>query len=64
VPPSTPSRQHDQSASPLVAAEFTTMQCPCPLSVDGKALFDLEKVPVTRYRYRANIPTPWALNPA
>jgi RNA-directed DNA polymerase len=35
-----------------------------PLSVDGKALFNLETVPVTRYRYRANIPTPWALTPA
>ncbi|WP_222270873.1 reverse transcriptase domain-containing protein [Modestobacter marinus] len=35
-----------------------------PLSADGKALFNLESVPVTRYRYRANIPTPWALDPA
>jgi RNA-directed DNA polymerase len=35
-----------------------------PLSADGKALFNLETVPVTRYRYRGNIPTPWALIPA
>ena len=35
-----------------------------PLSADGKALFTLESVPVTRYRYRPNIPTPWALTPA
>jgi RNA-directed DNA polymerase len=35
-----------------------------PLSADGKTLFNLETVPVTRYRYRANIPTPWALTPA
>jgi RNA-directed DNA polymerase len=34
-----------------------------PLSADGKALFNLEAVPVTRYRYRGNIPTPWALPP-
>jgi RNA-directed DNA polymerase len=34
-----------------------------PLSADGKALFNLEAVPVTRYRYRGNIPTPWALSP-
>ena len=32
-----------------------------PLSADGKDLFNLEAVPVTRYRYRGNIPTPWAL---
>jgi RNA-directed DNA polymerase len=34
-----------------------------PLSADGKTLFALDAVPVTRYRYRANIPTPWALQP-
>lgn len=32
-----------------------------PITVDGISLFDLEKVPVTRYRYRGNtIPNPWA----
>jgi len=31
-----------------------------PITVDGIALFDLGKVPVSRYRYRGNtIPTPW-----
>jgi RNA-directed DNA polymerase len=35
-----------------------------PLSADGIALFDLATVPVTRYRYRGAIPTPWALKPA
>jgi RNA-directed DNA polymerase len=35
-----------------------------PLSADGKALFNLETVPVTRYRYRGNIPTSWTLIPA
>jgi RNA-directed DNA polymerase len=33
-----------------------------PLSVDGIELFNLEAVPVARYRWRGNtIPTPWAL---
>jgi len=32
-----------------------------PLSADGITLFDLAAVPVTRYRYRGAIPTPWAL---
>ena len=32
-----------------------------PLSADGITLFDLAAVPVTRYRYRGVIPTPWAL---
>ena len=32
-----------------------------PLSADGTTLFDLAAVPVTRYRYRGVIPTPWAL---
>jgi RNA-directed DNA polymerase len=31
------------------------------ITVDGVTLFDLGKVPVTRYRYRGNtIPSPWA----
>jgi RNA-directed DNA polymerase len=30
-----------------------------PISADGITLFDLEKVGVTRYRYRGAIPTPW-----
>ena len=29
-----------------------------PLSADGKALFNLEAVPVTRYRYRGEHPDP------
>ncbi|MGH3671667.1 MAG: group II intron reverse transcriptase/maturase [Pseudonocardiaceae bacterium] len=34
-----------------------------PISADGITLFDLGKVPVTRYRYRGNkIPKPWALS--
>ena len=32
-----------------------------PLSVDGIELFDLAGVPVTRYRWRPHIPSPWAL---
>ena len=33
-----------------------------PITADGTALFDLETVPVTRYRYRGNtIPNPWKL---
>ena len=33
-----------------------------PITADGITLFDLGKVPVTRYRYRGNkIPKPWAL---
>jgi RNA-directed DNA polymerase len=32
-----------------------------PLSADGITLFDLAAVPVTRYRYRGVVPTPWAL---
>jgi RNA-directed DNA polymerase len=31
-----------------------------PISADGITLFNLEKVGVTRYRYRGAIPTPWA----
>ncbi|HEX5881505.1 MAG TPA: group II intron maturase-specific domain-containing protein [Actinomycetota bacterium] len=34
-----------------------------PLSADGTVLFNLEAVPVTRYRYRGNIATPWAQSP-
>ncbi len=33
-----------------------------PLSAGGINLFDLAAVPVTRYRYRGGIPTPWACN--
>lgn len=33
-----------------------------PIAVDGIELFNLESVPVTRYRYRGNtIPNPWTL---
>ena len=33
-----------------------------PITVDGIELFNLETVPVTRYRYRGNtIPNPWTL---
>ncbi|GAA5005876.1 group II intron reverse transcriptase/maturase [Actinopolymorpha pittospori] len=33
-----------------------------PITVDGIALFDLQTVPVTRYRYRGNtIPSPWTI---
>jgi RNA-directed DNA polymerase len=32
-----------------------------PMSAQGITLFDLAAVPVTRYRYRGAIPTPWAL---
>ena len=33
-----------------------------PITVDGTELFNLEAVPVTRYRYRGNtIPNPWTL---
>lgn len=33
-----------------------------PITVDGTELFNLETVPVTRYRYRGNtIPNPWTL---
>jgi RNA-directed DNA polymerase len=31
-----------------------------PISAEGITLFNLEKVGVTRYRYRGAIPTPWA----
>lgn len=32
-----------------------------PITIDGTRLFNLEAVPVTRYRYRGNtIPSPWA----
>jgi RNA-directed DNA polymerase len=31
-----------------------------PLAVDGIELFNPASVPVTRYRYRGTIPTPWA----
>lgn len=31
-----------------------------PLSVDGVELFSPTSIPVTRYRYRGAIPTPWA----
>jgi RNA-directed DNA polymerase len=45
---------------------FTTPQGTWkPLSADGIMLFNIEAVPVTRYRWRANnIPAPWALTPA
>ena len=45
---------------------FTTPQGQWrPLSVDGIELFNIEAVPVTRYRWRGNtIPTPWALTSA
>lgn len=34
-----------------------------PISADGAELFNLESVPVTRYRYRGNtIPNPWTLH--
>ncbi len=34
-----------------------------PITVDGTELFNLETVPVTRYRYRGNtIPNPWTLH--
>ncbi|MGI8946905.1 MAG: group II intron reverse transcriptase/maturase [Ornithinimicrobium sp.] len=34
-----------------------------PIAVDGIELFNLEAVPVTRYRYRGNtIPNPWTLH--
>jgi RNA-directed DNA polymerase len=33
-----------------------------PITADGTELFDIEAVPVTRYRYRGNtIPNPWTL---
>jgi RNA-directed DNA polymerase len=36
-----------------------------PVTADGIELFNLETVPVTRYRYRGSkIPTPWVLNHA
>jgi RNA-directed DNA polymerase len=31
-----------------------------PLAVDGIELFNPASAPVTRYRYRGTIPTPWA----
>ena len=35
-----------------------------PLTADGIELFNLETVPVTRYRYRGStIPSPWAPQP-
>ena len=45
---------------------FTTPQGTWkPLSADGITLFNIEAVPVTRYRWRANnIPSPWVLTPA
>ena len=34
-----------------------------PIAADGIELFNLETVPVTRYRYRGNtIPSPWTLH--
>jgi RNA-directed DNA polymerase len=32
-----------------------------PITFDGTALFDLGRVPITRYRYRGSdgIPSPW-----
>jgi RNA-directed DNA polymerase len=46
-----------------VRARFTTPDGRWqPISADGTELFDLETVPVTRYRYRGNtIPNPWTL---
>ena len=36
-----------------------------PITADGIELFNLETVPVTRYRYRGStIPSPWVLNHA
>jgi RNA-directed DNA polymerase len=36
-----------------------------PVTADGIELFNLEAVPVTRYRYRGStIPSPWVLNHA
>ena len=36
-----------------------------PIAADGIELFNLEAVPVTRYRYRGSaIPSPWVLNHA
>ena len=36
-----------------------------PITADGIELFNLEAVPVTRYRYRGTaIPSPWVLNHA
>jgi RNA-directed DNA polymerase len=32
-----------------------------PVSAGGTELFNIASVPVTRYRYRGNIPAPWAL---
>jgi RNA-directed DNA polymerase len=45
---------------------FTTLQGTWkPLSADGITLFNLEAVPVTRYRWRStHIPSPWELTPA
>jgi len=45
---------------------FTTPQGTWkPLSADGIVLFNIEAVPVTRYRWRStHIPSPWALTPA
>ena len=35
------------------------------VTADGIELFNLNAVPITRYRYRGNtIPSPWALNNA
>lgn len=44
-------------ASPALVADGN----PCRRT--GKRLFALDAVPVTRYRYQANIPTPWGCNP-
>ncbi len=34
-----------------------------PITADGIELFNLEAVPITRYRYRGNtIPNPWTLH--
>lgn len=31
-----------------------------PISADGIELFNPATIPIRRYRYRGNIPTPWA----
>jgi hypothetical protein len=35
-----------------------------PITADGIELFNIASVPVTRYRWRSNIPAPWTLNHA
>ena len=49
-----------------VRRAFTTPQGQWkPITADGIELFNLEAVPVTRYRYRGStIPSPWVLNHA